>query len=303
MPRPVLPDNLQAEMRVALAARRLLRAKADEVARYLGPALQGAVDGIHDLRIAVKRVREVLRLFRRFIGKRRRKRLTASAQELNDALGRVRELDVLLADLDGLIAADATIAPALEELREEWAQQRGQRLAELRALCERLDGGEDFLDEIRRAARAAARSRDRRADLPLDRFAYAAITRRVEQAMAAWEQARGSDDPHLLHLFRIAVKKLKYTMEPFAPIFPALEAAYQVTAQVQESLGRAHDCDVLGAALQEYFGRSGLAGSAAADQVLAMLSDQRAQLYQAARADIQQLDGAVWQRQLLDAID
>lgn len=303
MPKPVLPDDLTAEMRVGSAAREIINAKVDEIAHFVQPALAGDFDGIHDMRVAVKRLREALRLFRRLIRKRRREHVVAMAQELNDALGAVRERDVLMADAAKLIESDPTASEVVQGLVDEWAQQRAQGLKALRSLWKRLDGSAEFFDETRRAARAAKRGPSSRNDLPLDQFAYAAITARADEAMQALEQARGSDDAHLLHLLRIAVKKLKYTMEPFGPIFPDLQAVYDVTADLQESLGLTHDYDVLLAALEDYFGRAGLAKSDAAVKVLKALGKERTRLYQAAHKDIERFDGETWYQQLLDAID
>jgi CHAD domain-containing protein len=48
-----------------------------------------------------------------------------------------------------------------------------------------------------------------------------------------------------LHAMRITAKRLRYTLEVFAPIYPGeMKSALQAVRKVQESLGDIHDCDV-----------------------------------------------------------
>jgi CHAD domain-containing protein len=49
-----------------------------------------------------------------------------------------------------------------------------------------------------------------------------------------------------LHNMRIAAKRLRYTMEIFAPCFPdgSFESLYDNVKKIQEQIGDIHDCDV-----------------------------------------------------------
>jgi CHAD domain-containing protein len=57
-----------------------------------------------------------------------------------------------------------------------------------------------------------------------------------------------------LHDMRIAAKRLRYTMEIFAPCFPDAEFAplYEIVKSVQEQIGDIHDCDVRVPLLQQF---------------------------------------------------
>ena len=50
-----------------------------------------------------------------------------------------------------------------------------------------------------------------------------------------------------LHDMRIAAKRLRYTIEVFAPVLPPapIKAVLKLVAELQERLGAIHDCDVL----------------------------------------------------------
>jgi CHAD domain-containing protein len=49
-----------------------------------------------------------------------------------------------------------------------------------------------------------------------------------------------------LHNMRIAAKRLRYTMEVFAPCFPGptFDGLYENVKKIQEQIGDIHDCDV-----------------------------------------------------------
>lgn len=52
-------------------------------------------------------------------------------------------------------------------------------------------------------------------------------------------------EPEALHQFRIACKRLRYALERFVGLAPALQAAAEHLALVQDALGTFHDCTLL----------------------------------------------------------
>ena len=303
MPKPMLPKKLSAEMRVGTAARRIIRAKVHEVEAFVKPAMAGDEDGIHDMRVAVKRMREALRLFRRLIRGRRRRTVMPLVEELNDALGIVRERDVLIRDAGEIIEQLPAGADLLGGLIESWADERARAHTALLVVWRRMSREEDIFDRVLRAGRSAQRRHRALNDLSLERFAYVAVTARAGGVMECLVEARGTDDPVRLHMLRIAVKKLKYAIEPFLRVFPAVRGSYDLVADIQECLGLAHDLDVLLAAFQEYLhGHEDGAGEAA-EGVLAIMREDRERRYAQAHAYVDALDDQTWRHILLDSID
>lgn len=303
MPKPILPKKLSPAMRAGTAAAGILDAKAEEVAKYAKPAMEGEVDGVHDMRVAVKRLREATRIFRGLMPNRRRKRVLPLVEELNDALGRVRELDVLMADAAALAEHAPAAQGLLQELRGKWADDRDSQHEALVEVWRRLRRSERILARMRRLARKT-KTRDRPLnDMDLDEFGYAAITARTHAMRRRLTEALETQDPAALHRLRISVKRLKYTMEPFLPIFPTLPAPCETTANVQEALGLTHDFDVLEAALTDYLNQTGSTDSEPAQEALRVVGQQRSEVYAAARERIEDLAQDEWQHQLLDSID
>lgn len=65
-----------------------------------------------------------------------------------------------------------------------------------------------------------------------------------------WDFAQAVLDPanvSELHDMRIAAKRLRYTLELFAPVLPKadMEAVLATIADLQEKLGAIHDCDMM----------------------------------------------------------
>jgi CHAD domain-containing protein len=302
MAKPVLPQGLTPDTPARKAAAKLIGAKVDEVLLFIEPACTGEVEGVHSLRVAVKRLRETLRLFQRLLPAPERKRVMPLVEEVNDGLGRVRDRDVLMGHLRELAEAAPSAAPALQAALVAWEEQRRPELVAAMEAWERLAGRDRLIPRLRRLARGTARQKGRLAKLPLGRYAYVAVNARLERVRQRLAEAQATADPAALHRLRIVVKRLKYTLEPFLSALPALADPYKQVAEIQEALGLAHDFDVLEAALTEFFHGQGrrIKGTA---EALRTLQGRRDGMYTAARAIIGALGEAEWGRELLDALD
>jgi CHAD domain-containing protein len=322
MAKAVPAKELSAEMPSGIAAAHILEAKLQETEAFAEPALGGDIDGIHDLRVAAKRLREALRLFRPVFPKRRGRELTALVDQLNDALGAVRDRDVLAGHAQTIREQAPEAETFIARLLEVWAEERAARLAEF------ADGWGEPGDTIpirrrgevkpgdtipirrrrglghvpERLGELVADTRKRRGpanELPLDRFAYLAVGVRLQRVRSHLDKGGPQDAPAVLHRLRILVKRLKYAIEPFLPALPALEGPYGPVANVQESLGLVHDYDVLHAEMSEFARRRLKGGRAALDRV----AEQRSALHEAARGQIEIIRSEAWQRSLLDGLD
>jgi CHAD domain-containing protein len=322
MAKAVPAKELSAKMPSGIAAARILEAKLQEMEAFAEPALAGDVDGIHDLRVAAKRLREALRLFRPVLPKRRGRELTALVDRLNDSLGAVRDRDVLAGHAQTIREQAPEAETFIARLLEVWAEERAARLAEF------ADGWGEPGDTIpirrrrevkpgdtipirrrrglghvpERLGELVADTRKRRGpanELPLDRFAYLAVGVRLQRVRSHLDKGGPQDAPAVLHRLRILVKRLKYAIEPFLPALPALEGPYGPVANVQESLGLVHDYDVLHAEMSEFARRRLKGGRAALDRV----AEQRSALHEAARGQIEIIRSEAWQRSLLDGLD
>ena len=232
------------------ASELLILQRLRALSRTLPGARQGDVHAIHQARVATRRLREALPLV---VDGGRGRRLRLRVRALTRALGPVRELDVVLLTLDALAAGSDVPEDAIACLRLVVADERRRMHAGMVKRLDRFD-----FDKLRHKAIAGARKRakaeaegnptvrGRRVDPARVTAADRRAARRAIALRAAIENAAGIYLPDRLHEVRIAVKKLRYSME-VARDLRASRAAVRIRTlkRAQELLGRMHDLEVL----------------------------------------------------------
>jgi len=227
----------------------LLTRRARAFARVLPRLTDGDVEGIHRARVAARRLREALPVVAGSLPGARRLRRTL--RRLGRMLGPVREMDVSLALVEELGHSDRFDRASLDQLREAIARDRDgawdaarDRLAHLepRALARRLTALGAAL-RVREGAAAALRPAAPDWMVVL----RARVCRRAEQARVAIDEAGALYLPDRIHLVRIAVKKLRYSVELAEEARGARtpSVALRRLKETQDLLGRLHDLQVL----------------------------------------------------------
>lgn len=173
---------------------------------------------VHQMRLAVRRLRAALRILRM-------RGLDGQVKTLQDALGEVRDL----------------------QLQVEWL--RGRDLALSRAREARLRKAEHALARVLRRWRtgsipalldAAAQART-----PHRKRAKKVVGKSVGRLEARMEQARSRPTPRSMHRVRISVKQVRYLLEVGEDLLPAGVARIVADLKsLQASLGQLHDTDV-----------------------------------------------------------
>ena len=141
--------GIAADTPFAVAATRVVTTRSAEVFEHSGGVLDTEdIECVHDMRVATRRLRAALEVFRPCFGKAERKAALREVKAIADALGERRDRDVQIAALegfaDGLAEPDrAGVQSLIAELRSEQADAN-ERLADfvaaprLEALRERL---------------------------------------------------------------------------------------------------------------------------------------------------------------------
>jgi CHAD domain-containing protein len=220
------------------------------VVREHAKAIDGhvGVDEVHDLRTSTRRLRTAIKLHRDDAPKRRRDAVEDELKRLTRRLGAVRDLDVVLEELDVAVptlpgAVDqADVAP----LRDAW---RVERRAGARRLRAELGRGR-FGRALDRAAGLvpAARGSDASPGAEVPRVATKApgLIWGAYGAVLAQDVDPRTADPAAIHQLRIAAKKLRYTLETFEDALePGATLIREVTA-LQDAAGSMHDAIVAG---------------------------------------------------------
>jgi CHAD domain-containing protein len=229
----------------------------------------GAED-VHHARTAIRRLRADLRSFRPAMLRRPVRSLRSELRWVGGILSRVRELDVLLEQIEravaGLpedLAADARrVSDRLHsERRTAWAvalgHLSGARSRQLRAELEGLATSPPFRARVRVTSADLMRPAWRR----LRRAAKAAAAHPSEQA---------------LHRVRIAAKRVRYAAEALEPVVGARATRFaRKAADLQDALGARRDAVVAVELLAEPAATMDARGAYAAGILAAMCAAER----------------------------
>jgi CHAD domain-containing protein len=249
MAKPIRISGLSRRMPVARAASSVLRATLLDLLEKIPDARSGdSRKGIHDLRVAVKRFREAFRLFRPILRKKTFRKHREWIEDLNDALGEVRNRDVALVQLRKLTAGLADPPPSVAELL---ARLESERLGALDALASMLD--RLHLDGVpaQLAARIESIEREAVSGQPTHEFARKRVRDRLLVVRSRWAAAQREATPESLHRLRIANKRLRYAIEPFSRMLgKEVRRLYRSASRLHDVLGDLHDADSMAVRLE-----------------------------------------------------
>src|SRR6267142_1114378 len=173
---------------VARAASNVLRAVLLDLLDKASAARgDGSKKEIHDLRVGVKRFREAFRLFRPVLRKKTFRRHREWIEDLNDALGEVRDRDVALSRLRKLTAGLVQPPGSMTDLI---ARLETERLASAAALAAMLVPLQVEGVPTQLAARIESIEQDAAPGKPAHEFARERARERLLDVRARWAAAR-----------------------------------------------------------------------------------------------------------------
>lgn len=257
---PRLDPTLDVEGALVLALGHLT-----EVLLWHAPAAAAGdtPDGVHQMRVAMRRMRSLLRVFRPACEGSALRGFDARLKALAALLGPARDWDVFLGGLGAEVAAALPAEPRIADLLRAARARRQTAYAALRPALEgpalrRIAWDAVALIETRpwrtEAKEAAA---ERRAE-PLEEFAASVLDKRWGRIAEAGETIATLPDAEF-HALRIEAKRLRYAAELFAPLWGRKKARRFLDrlAAVQEAFGLANDAVVARALMASLTARGG----------------------------------------------
>ena len=222
---------------ISRTARRLLHGQYTIVLNAEAGVVAGRIEPLHDMRVAIRRLRNLLKAFRKVLPRPESDALEARFRRLSKKLGPARDMDVWMR------ALKSTRAPGSKRWREFVECQRNIQRQKRKALPRILSDSStrelksDF-DQFLSTPTAQV------ANLALAELGANAVRKSIARVM---DRSRlGPSFPaRKAHLLRIACRRARYMAEFFTATGgkPMARLARRMKA-VQDVLGDIHDCDI-----------------------------------------------------------
>jgi CHAD domain-containing protein len=219
----------------------LLARRARALKRHLREASLGNGHGVHQARVASRRLREAVPVFATDVKGGKSAKARKKIRRVTRALGAIRELDVTVALLDELAAQDGVPRVALEDVRAHVLEEQERRRS---VMLKRL--GRVKVDKLERRLAALGEALEETATEEWRRSLAARLLKRAKLLRSAVDEAGQLYEAERLHAVRIAAKKLRYAAEVAADAGVKTAARpVRTIKHVQDTLGRLHDLQVL----------------------------------------------------------
>ncbi len=239
-------------------------------------------EGVHDMRVASRRVRSALRDFAPHLRKTKIAASTKHLREIADTLGVVRDYDVAIIALEKLQKkANPEISSGLQRIiddqkakldpaRKELVQALNyKKLSQLKRSFRHA-----IVDSIvsQAATKQPASGTTVKSGPSYKVYARSTLLKRLKDLEALSPSLYKPQKVKPLHEMRIAAKRLRYAIELFAACWgDQLGVFSHQVAQMQSSLGELHDCDLW----IEHFGKQLSRLKKKASSELATSEDER----------------------------
>jgi len=217
----------------------LLLRRARELERQLPLAIQGNDTGVHQARVASRRLREAVPVLAG--DSKARRKAEKKIRKLTQALGTVREMDVTVQILDEFAQTNALPRNALEDVRAHVIAERDRRRAVMLQRLRRID-----TDRLRARLEEASIVAAVTDSAEWREALTSRVAQRVKRLTMAIQAAGQMYAAEQLHAVRIATKKLRYALEliadaRLAPVRPLVNTL----KRAQDTLGKLHDLQVI----------------------------------------------------------
>jgi triphosphatase len=244
------PTEVEGSMPAGEVAFAILRRHfATMLAHEPGVRLGEDPEELHDMRVATRRLRAALKLYKGVLPKRA-ERYERDLRFFAGALGEVRDLDVHLERLD---AEAARNGEALEEVSAALVERR----AEARRRMLEVLGSDRYEGFVASFSGTLRRGRSPAPAGPILEVAPDLVRRRYKKVRKDVEALDGESPPEDFHDLRKKGKRLRYALEPLRGIYgKPSEKMVELLKAVQDDLGDHQDL-IVAAGLMRELGVSG----------------------------------------------
>jgi CHAD domain-containing protein len=260
-PHKIKRPGIKPEDPLAEAGRKILRHQfAAMLEHERGTRIGDDIEELHDMRVAVRRMRVCFEIFEGIFTKKAIRRHRQGLREAGRALGRVRDMDVFMEKAERYLESlDGGESEALAPLMRHWEEQRESARQKMLAYL-RSHKYLEFLEDFNTFVHSKGRGVKQREGLSEggDQVQHAAPRMIYTRfgTVRAYEPLLDEASIEQLHQLRIEFKRLRYTVEYFREVLGSQsETVIKTIKEVQDHLGDLNDADVACTILSEFLER------------------------------------------------
>jgi CHAD domain-containing protein len=238
---------LKTDLKTSLktpSTRRFAQEHADRLLMHLAEQIERSAkvagdDEVHDLRVAIRRFRAVLKALKPCFPGREARKISQALKRIMSLAGEVRDRDIgvqLLTAVSGPAAAPLVIQFEIERMI---AAKNLTDALEVLVQSQSSVGWNEMLHKPRKRVRAEQDFCGCPIDVTASRILPDIAARHYERGERA---AEAETSARKLHRFRIATKKFRYTLDLFAPLYgESVDALAGELKHIQTLLGDLND--------------------------------------------------------------
>lgn len=239
------PIVLDDEMVAREAFRSIAHACFAHFVRNADAVRRGEAEGIHQMRVGLRRMRAAISLFSGFLPGAETERIKGECKWLTDELAAAREIDVFVARLGS--AASRRLAPrrGRKAIEREFVLRRARAVRQI----VRMLASDRFRALLVDLLAWIEEDRDGDKDRAIGKAAARILRQRVKKARRQGREL-GELSTRERHRYRIRIKKLRYAVEFFEGLFPgkrtqrSLARLSKRLKRIQDALGSLNDMAV-----------------------------------------------------------
>jgi CHAD domain-containing protein len=248
------PAEKPIDMKTSLLQKPASRAARELALRFLKDAEAACrrladpddIEALHDFRVALRRLRSIVRAYTPHLKDALPKKLRKRIGELAAGTGTARDTEVQLA---WLVQQRENVRPH-EQPGYHWIVSRleHRRLEEYADLRERLPT--DFA-RLRDRLKTRLELNYDDGDETLGEVTATLLLEAADEFHDELAQVHSEENEEAVHRARIAAKRLRYLLEPLAKLLPDGKALVRELKEFQEIMGEVHDVQVFGIELRQ----------------------------------------------------
>ncbi len=228
---------------------------AQMLAHETGARLGEDIEAVHDMRVATRRMRSAIRVFKPFFKTKAIEPFMLELRRIARVLGEVRDLDVFIDKAQAFADEhpEHDLTPLLKAWRKQRKRARRNLIAELDSerFAKFNKAFAKFLSKAGKGAKALPKKSDP-ADYAVRHVAPDLIFACYDQ-IAAYESHLEDASLDTLHALRIDFKRFRYTLEYFEEVLgPEARQIINEVKIMQDHLGNLNDTQVVRTSLRAF---------------------------------------------------